>query len=134
MYIEYYINAVDEKDLEIKQNIENLIQHAAIKNIVSTGYQAKYIKKNFNNLKVGSFIDYPIANIEPSSRQDHVKNSQDLDFISITIQSYYLINRKYDKIRDDIKKNLDIQISYEKIKIYDNRLRYMKGNNIYANP
>lgn len=110
MYIEYYINAVDEKDLEIKQNIENLIQHVSIKNIVSNNYQAKYIKKNFNNLNVGSFIDYPIASMEPSFRQEHIKNSlsQDLDFISITIQSYYLINRKYDKIRDDIKKNLDI--------------------------
>jgi deoxyribose-phosphate aldolase len=110
MYTEYYINAVDEKDLEIKQNIENLIQYTSIKNIVSTSYQAKYIKKNFNNLQVGSFIDYPVANSEPASRQEHIKNSlaQDLDFVCVTIQSYYLINRKYDKIRDDIKKNLDL--------------------------
>lgn len=110
MYTEYYINTLDEKDLEIKSNIDSLIQNTNIKNIVSTIYQAKYIKKNFSDLHVGVFIDYPISNSESYYRQENIKNclDQNLDFICITIPSYHLINRKYDKIRDDIKKNLDI--------------------------
>lgn len=119
MYIEYYINTIDEKDLEIKQNIEQLIQYTATKNIVSTAYQAKYIKKNFEILSVGAFIDYPISNIESYYRQEQIKEclKYNLNFICITIQSYHLINRKYDKIRDDIKRNLDI--------CQDKELRYI---------
>jgi deoxyribose-phosphate aldolase len=35
-------------------------------------------------------------------------DSHDIDIISIVMPSNYLVNRKYDKIREDIKQNIDI--------------------------
>lgn len=110
MYTEYYINNFDEKDIEIKNNIENIIQSTTINNIISINYQAKFIKKKFPNLNVGCFVDYPISNMDQSFRSGIIKDCIDnnIDFIAISVPSYLMINRKYDKIREDILKNLDI--------------------------
>jgi deoxyribose-phosphate aldolase len=110
MYIEYYTNNIEDKDLEIKKNIEKLSQDTSIKNIISTLHYSKLIKKNFNNFNIGSFIDYPISNCELSHRKDSIKNCIDynINYIAVTIPVYHLTNRKYDKIREDIKQNLEI--------------------------
>jgi deoxyribose-phosphate aldolase len=109
MYFEYYINSIDDKDIEIKANIETLINNTNINNVISTYHQAKYIKKNFPSLKVGMFIDYPICNYETEYRHMSVLNAakNNINYIAITIPTYYLINRKYDKIKDETKRNLD---------------------------
>jgi deoxyribose-phosphate aldolase len=110
MYLEYYINTIDEKDIEIKKNIEDLINNTSIRNVLATLHPAKLIKKNFPDIKVGTFIDYPISNQEPKQRQKLISDalSFDIDYIAITIPTYYLVNRKYEKIKDDIKQNLDL--------------------------
>lgn len=109
MYTEYYLNSIDEKDLDIKQNIETLIQKTSTNRVITLPYYAKYIKKNFPNLLVGSFIDYPISSHD-NLRYEQIKDilKLQIDYLAITIQFYYLVNRKYDKIRYDIKKNLEL--------------------------
>lgn len=109
MYIEYYINNIDEKDIDIKNQIDSIKSSLITKNIISTPYYSKLIKKNFSNFKVGCFLDYPIASNDPASRADIIKNiiKHNIDYIAITLPFYYLVNRKYDKLRDDIKKNFE---------------------------
>lgn len=110
MYIEYYLNNIDDNDTETKKNIQDLVDLTTIKNVISLSHQSKIIKKFFPQLYVGAFIDYPISNTENIRRSDLILDAKknNIDCIAITVPYYYLINRKYDKFRDDIKKNLDL--------------------------
>lgn len=118
MNIEYYINSIDDKDIDIKNYIDQLIT-TPITSVISTFYYSKIIKKYCSKLSVGTFIDYPIANCEPYIRQlmlqDAIKNG--IDYFAISMPYYYLVNRKYDKIREDIQKNLAV--------CQDKQLRYI---------
>jgi deoxyribose-phosphate aldolase len=118
MYTEYYTNNIEDKDIEIKKNIEKLCETVSVKNIIATLHQAKLIKKNFPNLNVGCFLDYPISNYELGQRQESIKNAlaYNINYIAITMPSYYLINRKYDKIREDIKQNLELCASNKSLR------------------
>jgi len=109
MYIEYYINSVDDKYIEIKDNIDILSKNAYIKNMVSTPFYAKLLKKNFTKINVGAFLDYPISSCDPKFRSQMVTDcaESNIDFLCITLPFYLLVNRKYDQIREDIKKNID---------------------------
>lgn len=109
MYIEYYINNIDDKDIEIKQQLEKIKSYNLATNVIAIPYYAKLIKKNFSNFKVGCFLDYPISTYDPNLRIDTIKNiaKSNIDYLSITLPFYYLVNRKYDKLREDIKKNLE---------------------------
>lgn len=109
MYTEYYINNIDEKDIDIKNNLDNLKKYK-LSGIVSPISQIKFIKKIAENIDIGCLVDYPIASSDLARRQDLILDALKIgvDYISITIPFYYIINRKYDKFRDDIAKNLDI--------------------------
>jgi deoxyribose-phosphate aldolase len=109
MNIEYYINNIDDKDIDIKKIIDEL-KTTNITKVICTSYYAKLIKKNFPQLQVGTFIDYPVSNCETYHRQSMIRDAikNNIDYIAITLPFYYLVNRKYDKIRDDIQKNLEI--------------------------
>lgn len=109
MYIEYYINSIDEKDIQIKSNIDEVIKYP-ISGILAPYSQAKFIKKNYPVQSVGCLIDYPISSCDPSRRSDLINDAIkiDINYVCVTIPFYYIINRKYDKFREDIKKNLEL--------------------------
>lgn len=113
MYLEYYINAIDEKEIDIKNNIEQIIQYQ-VSGILSPCNQTRFIKKNFNNLNTGCFVDYPIASSDTDRRQDLIMDAINAgaNYIAITVPFYQIINRKYSKFRDDITKNLEICKKY----------------------
>lgn len=109
MHIEYYFNTIDEKDIEIKNTIDHLIKFN-ITNILATFCISKFIIKNFSNLTTGCLIDYPLAFSDPNKRSDCIHDAINIGakFIVITLPFYWIINRKYDKFREDIKKNYDL--------------------------
>lgn len=109
MYIEYYINNIDDKDIDIKKQLDYIKSSCKVRNVIAPPYHAKLIKKNFATFKVGCFLDYPIAGNDPGSRVDIIRNifKANIDYAAIVLPFYYLVNRKYDKLRDDIKKNLE---------------------------
>lgn len=109
MYIEYYINSIDQKEIDIKNTIDQVIKYP-ISGILATYNEAKFIKKNFPHLNIGCFIDYPIASNDLDRRQDLINDALkfQIDYISITIPFNTIINRKYNKFRDDISKNLEL--------------------------
>lgn len=114
MQTEYLINTIDEKDIDIKNNIENIKKYN-VSSILAPVSQTKLIKKIAENKKVGCLIDYPSSSADISRRQDLINDAIkiDVDYISIPIPFYYIINRKYDKFRDDIAKNLELCKSHE---------------------
>lgn len=109
MIIEYYINSIDEKEIDIKNNIENIIK-SPISGILSSISHVRFLKKNFPSIKLGCFIDYPIANSDLERRQDLIQDAINAgsNYIAITIPFFNIVNRKYSKFRDDIKKNLEL--------------------------
>lgn len=109
MYIEYYINSIDEKEIDIKNNIDQITNNA-ISGIIAPYSQAKFIKKNFNDISVGHFIDYPIASCDSDRRQDLIMDAINAgaSYISVSAPFYQIVNRKYNKFRDDISKNLEL--------------------------
>jgi deoxyribose-phosphate aldolase len=113
MYTEYYINTIDDKEIDIKNNIDNIIKYS-IQNVVASYDQIKFIRKNYHNLNLGCFIDYPIANCDFDRRQDLITDAAKIgvNFINITIPFYQIVNRKYNKLREDIKKNFELCQKY----------------------
>jgi deoxyribose-phosphate aldolase len=112
MLIEYYINNIDEKELEIKTNIENALKYK-ISGIVAPYNHCKYIRKLYPETNLGCFIDYPLASGDFNRRSDQILDAikLNINYTCITIPFFYIVNRKYDKFRDEIKKNLDICLS-----------------------
>lgn len=109
MYTEYYINNIDEKDVEIKTNIDNCIKYS-VDGVLAPYSQTKFIRKFYPTLNLGCFIDYPLASSDPNRRSDLISDAINIgiDFVAVTIPFYSIVNRKYDKFRDDIKKNLEL--------------------------
>ena len=48
MYIEYYINSIDQKEIDIKNTIDQVVKYP-ISGVLATYNEAKFIKKNFHN-------------------------------------------------------------------------------------
>lgn len=109
MHLEYYINSIDEKEIDIKTNIEQIFQYN-ISSVLSPNNQTRFIKKTFPDLATGCFVDYPLASCDIERRQDLILDAINIgaNYIAITAPFYYIVNRKYNKLRDDISKNLEI--------------------------
>jgi deoxyribose-phosphate aldolase len=114
MYIEYYINSIDEKEEDIKQNISKVLTYP-VSSVLANHSIARLIKKNFLHTKIGCFIDYPIAASDFDSRQQQIIDAINIgaNYVAITIPFFQIVNRKYAKFRDDIRKNLDICQKYQ---------------------
>jgi len=110
MFIEYYLNNIDDKEIDIKNNIETVIQYP-ISSILGTIHHIKYIKKNCSlssQIQLGCFVDYPLASSDIERRQDLIVDTINIgiNFVSVTMPYFNVVNRKYAKFRDDIKKNI----------------------------
>ena len=118
MFIEYYITNIDEKEIDIKNNINNVIKYP-ISAIIAPYSQIKFIKKHYNNIKLGCFIDYPMSCGDIDRRQDLIQDAIKIgvNYIAITIPFYHIVNRKYDKFREDIKTISECISSYPDVEI-----------------
>lgn len=110
MQIEYacYDRTLTEE--EVKNNIANAIK-LGIKNISTYQYSLPYIKSVLaDNIFVSCPADFPYGLSDLKSRNLIVSQiaKSGVNGIDLVMQSKYVTNRKYDKIREDIKTNLDI--------------------------
>lgn len=110
-YLEYAIYDMDFDEEEVKNNIELAKTHRV--NCVSVPYfYTKFCRsllKN-DNIITSTSIDYPLGLSDTKSRNTAITQaiSNGAQKIEIVIQNNYLSNKKYDKIRQDIRSNLDI--------------------------
>lgn len=106
MYIEYYNNSIEYKDIDFKNEIDNILKYP-ISGILGNLYLIKYIKKNHKAIstKLGLLIDYPLSfnSIEHRALLTQQAIDTGCDFIVLPIPFYYIINRKYDKFRSELK-------------------------------
>lgn len=112
-YIEYACYDYSLTEIETQQNISSAIK-SGIKNISILPYSINSIKniEGFKNedINLSCPIDFPNGILDAKSRNftvsQLVKNG--LSSLDIMAPSKILANRKYDKLREDIRSNLDI--------------------------
>jgi deoxyribose-phosphate aldolase len=121
MQIEYINVSQDLTDKEISSIIKDKINNV---NELSTVVVPQYFVKLTRGLldstkKVSCLIDYPLGLSDTKSRSmaalSAIKNGA--NYIDIVLPSPYLTNRKYDKIREDIR--------FQKENIDPNNIRYI---------
>lgn len=121
MYLEYINASPDLTDNELSLLIKDVINKTQE---ISTVIVPQYFVKLSRGLldphkKVSVLIDYPlgISDIKSRSSAASLAIKNGADYIDIMLPSSYLTNRKYDKIREDIKN--------QKENINPSRIRYI---------
>ena len=110
-YIEYALYDTDINEIELKQNVELAIINGA--NCISVPFaytkQCRALAKD-TPVIISNPIDYPLGLLDTPTRNTAILNSinNGAQKIEIVIQNNYLNFRKYEKIRQDIKSNLEI--------------------------
>lgn len=110
-YIEYQAYDLDDTEAEVKTKIEKALVYRIQAVCVPYYYTkaAKALVKN-TNIIIANAIDYPLGLSDTPSRNNMIMNSIDngAKQINLVIQNNYLVNKKYDKIKQDIQTNLEI--------------------------
>jgi deoxyribose-phosphate aldolase len=111
MQIEYACYDISINEEEVKKNIQNAVQYNPY-SISIHPYSLSSIKGLIpDTIKVSCAIDYPMGLTEASTRnqivQQVAKNGQ-VNIIDLNIPSKLIVNRKYDKFREDIKLNMEV--------------------------
>ena len=123
MYIDFIINNTDINDVETKLLVTELVKYP-INSITVPHYLIKSVKQSLGSkidkIKTSCLIDYPLGVSDLKTRKFAVEQAQKLgiDSIDISMPQNLATNRKYDKIREDIKsivefcKDNSIEIKY----------------------
>lgn len=128
MEIEYSYYDIASNDEEIKANLMKAITFP----ISSVSVLPQFLKcaKTVvqKPIKLSTPVDYPMGLLDLRSRLSAVEYSikNGADIIELVVPSHSMCNRKYDKIRDDIKANLDLCIENNV------ELRYMVDYRIFS--
>lgn len=110
-YVEYALYDLDSSENEIKLNIETATLNAV--DWISVPFALTKYTKNITKgtkTRVSNAIDYPFGISDINTRNCAISNAIDngAEKIEIVLQNNYLNYKKYDKIRQDIKSNIEI--------------------------
>lgn len=111
MYIDFAIIDTDISETSAKDTIKNIIDHNCVNSITTPFYFIKLVKPYIGNgLDFSCFIDYPLGISDTKTRCSAVDQAIKAGFNSLDIcmPQNLASNRKYDKIREDIKSITDI--------------------------
>jgi deoxyribose-phosphate aldolase len=111
MYIDFALIDTETNEAEARDVIKKVIDHNSVNSITVPFYFAKLIKPFINNgLDFSCLIDYPLGISDPKTRICAVKEAIDVNFntIDVSMPQNLAANRKYDKIREDIKQIRDV--------------------------
>jgi deoxyribose-phosphate aldolase len=110
-YIEYQAYDLDDTEAELKTKIEKALAYKINAICVPYAYTkiARALAKNSQTL-IANAIDYPLGLSDTESRNKMVLNSIEngAQKINIVLQNNYLVNKKYDKIKQDVQSNATI--------------------------
>lgn len=110
-HIEYSLYDLDYSEEEIKLNVEKAMSigiHCLSVPYAWTKFCKTIIKDK--GIILSNSIDYPLGVLDTKTRNNAIINAIEngAEKIEIVLQNNYLNNKKYDKIRADIKSNYDI--------------------------
>lgn len=105
MYIDFAINDTSINESEAKQLIAQAIKYP-VNSITAPHYLLKPIKNLINgHINLSCFIDYPLGVSDLKTRRFAVEQAQKcgINSVDVAMPQNLAANRKYDKIREDIK-------------------------------
>ena len=114
MEIEYSYYDIASNDEEVKLNVNKAINYPIVAVSVLPSF-LKCVKPLINsNIRLSSVVDYPLGIMDSRSRLAAIEYSikAGANIIEIVAPSHPMCNRKYEKIRDDIKSNLDLCLEH----------------------
>jgi deoxyribose-phosphate aldolase len=109
MYIDFAINDTEVNDAEAKLLVAEINKYP-VNSITVPYYLIRSVKGGAHNTtKISSFIDYPLGISDVRTRRFAVEQSvkNGANCVDITMPQNLAANRKYDKIREDIKSIFD---------------------------
>lgn len=116
MHIDFILNKTDENDNEARENLVEALKTDAIDSITVPFNLLKIIKPFTQhiskNIDLSCLIDYPLGLSDLKTRQFAVTQAikSGATCVDISLQQNLTANRKYDKIREDIKNIMDIGV------------------------
>jgi len=132
MYIDFIVNKTDVSDIELKDTLTKVLTFSNLINSITVPYYylkttKGLISENYNqDISLSCLIDYPMGISDLKTRQFAVSQAikSGATAIDICMPQNLAANRKYDKIREDIKNisdiSLDKNIKYRYILEYRN--------------
>lgn len=116
MYIDFILNKTDETDNEARENLVEALKTDAVNSITVPYHLVKIIKpftqQISKQIDLSCLIDYPLGISDLKTREfaasQAIKNGATC--VDIVMPQNLAANRKYDKIREDIKNISDIAL------------------------
>lgn len=110
MIIELSIHDIELKEIELKQCVNDAVKYKPNSISVYPHY-LKTIKKHIEEqIELSCPIDYPLGKSDIQTRQTEIifaiKNGASR--VDVVMPTLFVINSKYDKLREDIKQNIEI--------------------------
>lgn len=111
MHIDFLINDVDLNDQKIKELVPQIISCNNVNSITVPHYLIKIVKSLVSSeLEISCLIDYPIGVSDLKTRQFAVDQAlkSNVSCVDVVMPQNFASNRKYDKIREDLKNITDL--------------------------
>lgn len=104
MYIDFAITSTDISEAEAKKLIQDIADYP-VSSITAPIYLIKYLKPITNKQLLSCFIDYPLGVSDIKTRRCAIEQAHKAGAtaIDIAMPQNLAANRKYDKIREDIR-------------------------------
>jgi deoxyribose-phosphate aldolase len=106
MYIDFAFIDTEINESQAKETIKSIIDNGYVNSITVPPYFTKIIKPYINNgLDFSCLVDYPLGISDTKTRASGINEAIKLGFntVDISMPQNLAANRKYDKIREDIK-------------------------------
>lgn len=115
MYIDYKITDPDINETEVKETVKEISTFKLVNSITAPYYLIKNIKANLDtkDIALSCAIDYPLGFSDSKTRMTAIESASKLgvNMIDIVMPQNLASNRKYDKIREDVKQTVDVCIT-----------------------
>jgi deoxyribose-phosphate aldolase len=107
MYIDFLLQDTDFSEIEVREIVNKVVERKYINSITVPHYLIKLVKSiiNDNALDFSCLVDYPLGISDSKSREFAASQAikSGINTIDIVIPQNLAANRKYDKIREDIR-------------------------------
>lgn len=115
MNIDYQITDIDTTDIKAKELAKELLVNGKINSITVPYYLIKTIKNVVeNNIMVSCAIDYPLGISDLKTRLTAIEQAAKIgaNMVDVVMPQNLASNRKYDKIREDLKYTTELCQKY----------------------
>jgi deoxyribose-phosphate aldolase len=105
MNIDFAIIDTDLNEIEVKELIKKIISYNIVNTITVPYYLLKYVKNISDITGTSCLIDFPMGIADPATRLFSIEQAHKAgaNTVDIVMPQNLAANRKYDKIREDVK-------------------------------